>query len=153
MTRVRIFNSVDLPEPFTPTSPTASPGSTTKSTSSSAQRHPRRPRPVSRFFTWAARARIDCRVGSARKRFQMSVAAMVPSGDIGEPRLHALEEEEGDAQPQRAGHGGDREQAQPGRLAEEHATAEAVDERAERVCGGVHRPPRARDLLEAVADR
>ena len=66
------------------------------STSSSAQRQPRRPLPCRRRLTCLARARIDARVGSARNRFQMSVAAIVPSGDVGKAGLHPLEQQVAD---------------------------------------------------------
>src|SRR4029453_10590037 len=103
MTRARILSRVSCPKPLMPTGPTAPPGSTTKSTSRSAQRQPRRPLPVATRLRWPALALNDWRVGSARNRFQICVAAIVPSGDVGKATLHLLEHDVPDHEVQDRG--------------------------------------------------
>src|SRR6187402_1897105 len=91
MTPVRIFNSVDFPDPFDPTRPIDSPGLTSMSMSRSAHRHPLSS-PRSRCLILTYWSRRSARVRSARNRFQTCSARTVPSGDIGDPRLEALED-------------------------------------------------------------
>src|SRR4051794_9594226 len=92
MTRVRIFRRVDLPEPLAPNNPTDSPGAIWKSTSRSTHRHLSDPSPRRFARIRSNSSRRTGRIRSAWKRFQMCAAAMLPSGNIGDPRLQPFEE-------------------------------------------------------------
>src|SRR4051794_37969698 len=100
ITRLMIFNNVDLPEPLTPISPIASPGSARNEMSFRTQRHGLTG--AWRCMRWPIRSMRSpvrrCRTRSARKRFQTWSTTTVPSGNIGESGFHLFEKEVGDEQ-------------------------------------------------------
>src|SRR6478735_8172546 len=146
ITPVRIFSSVDLPEPLAPTRAIESPASTWRSTSRNAHRQPRVLRPRSR------RSRMLRACRSVRNRFQMRSAAMVPSGDIGDARFEPLEQDvRADEQQERADRGRDHEP--PGWLqAVEDGVAVARDDAHQRVHERVVRLQVVRDGVDVVGD-
>src|SRR5262245_34525335 len=107
-----IFSSVDFPEPLLPINPTDSPGATSRLMSRNAQRHRcGRSRPRANRSGSSSNRSMNRRGGrSARNRFQIRDARMVPSGDIRDARLELLEDEESADQPHDRGSRGRQQQ-------------------------------------------
>ena len=130
ITPVRIFSSVDLPDPLAPTRPTAEPGSISRSMSFNTQRYFSRSRRRPNSLT---RSRSNRRVRSARKRFHMWLVWIVPSGNIGEPELESAEQANRAVQHHDARDGGRDQQAPRWTVPVEHRLAIRGDHCAHRI--------------------
>src|SRR5215211_866377 len=147
MTRARTFSRVDLPEPLMPMSPTDSPGRTSRLMSWRAQRKRLELCPRMALRRCSSSSRSSMRRRSARNRFQMWLASMVPLGDIGESRLQSLEQ---DVRGQEHHGGRDRRDTQElhvGLLAVQDRLPVAVDHPTHRVEGDIEGLEAGRDEL------